>query len=407
MKYSFLDSLHLDFLEQMRERLISFYEPHVALDGGGFAWLGEDGEPLAEKGSQLWIGARMTHVFALAHLLGQPGAKALAQHGVDFYAGGPGQDKEFGGWFAQVGGDTPSDRKELYGQAHVLLAGSTAVLAGLDGGPSLVDHALELLENRYWVEADGACIEDFDRAFTCADAYRGQNANMHLTEALIACWEATRDALALERAVRIARRIAGPAASIDEGSWRLVEHFDASWGKLPGYNRDYPAHPFRPYGSQPGHWLEWAKLLMQLKGLGVDEPWLLPAAERLFRGAIADGWAAPGGFVYTVGWDGKPVVDTRFWWELAEGVGAARLLWLETGNVYYAKWYEQIWAFIDAHLVDQGGNWYPELDAQANPSTNTWIGRPDLYHAYQATLYACLPKDKGLAAWAATCPRLP
>ncbi|WP_408647195.1 AGE family epimerase/isomerase [Tessaracoccus coleopterorum] len=29
-----------------------------------------------------------------------------------------------------------------------------------------------------------------------------------------------------------------------------------------------PHHPFRPFGSQPGHWLEWAKLLMQMKGSG-------------------------------------------------------------------------------------------------------------------------------------------
>ena len=78
------------------------------------------------------------------------------------------------------------------------------------------------------MEADGAGIDAFDREFHRAEPYRGQNANMHLAEAYLAAHEATGDKQLLERAARIARRIAGRAADATEGAWRLPEHFDAA-----------------------------------------------------------------------------------------------------------------------------------------------------------------------------------
>jgi mannose/cellobiose epimerase-like protein (N-acyl-D-glucosamine 2-epimerase family) len=46
------------------------------------------------------------------------------------------------------------------------------------------------------------------------------------------------------------------------------------------YNRDEPAHPFRPYGATVGHWLEWARLALHLRAaLGSAAPqWLLDDA---------------------------------------------------------------------------------------------------------------------------------
>ena len=35
--------------------------------------------------------------------------------------------------------------------------------------------------------------------------------------------------------------------------------------------------------------------------------------------------------------------------------------------------------------------WTPELDRDNRPSTRTWAGHPDIYHALQATLMARLP----------------
>lgn len=398
----FDDDTHLRWLAAHRAELLDFYQPEVTLPGAGLAYLDTNGHALTSQGSQLWLTARMIHVFALAHLMGRAGADKVVEHGLDFLVDGPGHDGRYGGWFAAVGGVEASQRKELYGHAHVLLAGSSAMQAGFSGGEALVNECLDIIDRYFWVEADGACREAFDRTFTDEDDYRGQNANMHLTEALMAAYEVTGDAVLLQRARRIATRIAGPAASGEPGSHRLVEHFTLDWQPMPEFNRDQPRHKFRPFGSQPGHWLEWAKLLLQLQGQGVDEPWLLPAARNLFDGAIEDGMVDGGGFVYTVDFDGIPVVEERFFWEPAEAMGAARMLYLATNEDRYAAIYQQIWQYCHRYFIDHThGSWFPELDIHNEPLTATWPGKPDLYHVFQATMYAQLPQTQGLAAWAA------
>ncbi len=398
----FLSPTHRAWLTAHREGLLDFYQPAVRLPSGGYAWLDDNGAPLVDKGAQLWLGARMIHVFSLATMLGRPGAAEVVEHGLDFYVDGPGRDHEYGGWFPVVGGDAPSDSKELYGIAQMLLAGSSATTAGFSRGPTLMEQALSVIDRYFWLEEWGRCAEGYDRTFTHLDPYRGQNANMHLTEAYLAAHQVTGEAELLARATRIASHIAGRAADREvDGSWRLPEHFDAEWRPLLDYNIDEPRHPFRPYGSQVGHWLEWAKLLLQIEAQGVDEPWLARAAEALFDAAVGEGWLEPGGFVYTVDWNGRPVVTERYFWELPEAMGAARLLWLRTGDQRYADWYRRLWEFCDRHVIDhQRGSWYPELDDQARPITFTWEGKADVYHVFQGTLYAFMSAEQSFASWA-------
>ena len=398
----FTDPTHRAWLIAHREGLLDFYQPRVCLPSGGYAWLDDHGAPLVSKGAQLWLGARMLHVFSVETMLGRPGADVVVEHGLDFYVDGPGRDHQYGGWFPVVGGDAPADRKELYGLAHMLLAGSSATTAGFSRGPAVMAEALDLIDRHFWLEEWGRCAEGYDRTFAELDRYRGQNANMHLAEAYLAAHQVTGDAELLRRATRIAFHIAGRAASSGAGgSWRLPEHFDADWRPLPGYNIDEPRHPFRPYGSQIGHWLEWSKLLLQLQAQGVDEPWVGAAAEVLFSAAIQEGWSEPGGFVYTVDWDGRPVVMERYFWEPPEAIGAATLLWHRSHEQKYADWYRRLWEFCDHHFVDhERGGWFAELDGAGRPVSFTWEGKPDLYHAYQAPLYAVVPPRPSLAAWA-------
>lgn len=404
----FESAAHRAWLARHRESLLDFYQPSVCLPGGGYAWLANDGSPLPAKGAQLWIGSRMIHVFSLAAMLGRPGAAEVVEHGLDFYVDGAGRDHEYGGWYPTVGGDAPSDRKELYGIAQMLLAGSSATTAGFSRGPALMAEALEVIDRHFWLEEWGRCAEAYDRTFTELDPYRGQNANMHLAEAYLAAHQVTADPEHLSRAKRIAFHIAGRAAQRDvAGSWRLPEHFDASWEPILDYNVDDPRHPFRPFGSQIGHWLEWAKLLEQIAAQGVDEPWLGQAAEALFEASVREGWIEPGGFVYTVDWQGQPVVAERFFWEPPEAMGAARLLWLRTRDQRYLDWYRRLWEYCDRYFVDHAqGSWYPELDSQSRPVTYTWEGKPDLYHVYQGTLYALVPAGLGLATWARDAARM-
>jgi mannose/cellobiose epimerase-like protein (N-acyl-D-glucosamine 2-epimerase family) len=168
------------------------------------------------------------------------------------------------------------------------------------------------------------------------------------------------------------------------------------------YNAENKKDQFRPYGTTPGHGLEWSRLLLEARaGLGEAAPeWMLGAGRELFARAVQDGWAPDGepGFVYTVGWDGQPVVTERLHWVVAEGVGAAATLYRATGDESYARQYAAWWDYIDADVLDiEAGSWHHELDPHGRVSRTIWNGKPDAYHAVQATLIPRLPLTPALA----------
>jgi sulfoquinovose isomerase len=393
------DPAHDRWLRREGDRLLAHYarwSPDHA--GGGFHWVGVGGPPQPGRGKELWINARMVHVFALAHLAGHGTAGALVDHGLSFLAG-PLRDGRHGGWFETVDLDgRPDDpRKSCYGHAFVLLAASSAAVAGRPGAMELLEDAAAVLDRRFWREEDGLAVERYERDWSGLEPYRGQNSNMHLTEAYLAATEATGDGRFRGRARRIAGRLVEEARA---RSWRLPEHFDERWRVVADYHRDRPADPFRPYGSTVGHWLEWARLLVQLR-TSTDDPegTLLAAAVDLFDAATSEGWeTSPPGFVYTVDWDGRPVVRDRYHWVAAEAIGAAVALHRATGEARYLDWYARVWDHVERHLIDrEGGGWFHQLDPEDRPVSTVWEGRPDLYHAYQATLFGRVPGTGGLA----------
>lgn len=209
-------------------------------------------------------------------------------------------------------------------------------------------------------------VEEWDRAFTTLDGYRGVNANMHTVEAYLAAADVTEDRRWLDRAVRILERVVHGWAR--EWSWRLPEHFDATWTAVPDYNRDRPADPFRPFGATIGHWFEWARLTLHaraaLTALG-DEPaaWMLDDPQGLFDAGVREGWCVDGspGFVYTVDFEGRPVVRERMHWVAAEAIGAAAALHHATGDTAYDRWYRTWWDYVDTEVIDRaGGSWWHE-----------------------------------------------
>ena len=311
------------------DRLLDFAE-RSRLPEGGFGYLGDDGRVLPGRPVETWIVARMTHVFGLAHLLGRPGAEELVRHGVAALTDGPLRDAEHGGWRAS----TEDDTKAAYVHAFVVLAGSTATAAGVAGGPALLRDALDVWQRRFWDDAEGMAVEEWDRGWTTCAAYRGVNANMHGVEAMLAAADAVSDAAIAHRlrgqALRTTERVVHGWARASD--WRLPEHFTARWEPLPDYNRDRPADPFRPYGVTVGHQFEWARLALHLRAAldqganGHKRPsWLLEDAVALFDAAATRGWAADGsdGFPYTLDWDVRRGVGARMHWVLCEAVAAA------------------------------------------------------------------------------------
>jgi mannose/cellobiose epimerase-like protein (N-acyl-D-glucosamine 2-epimerase family) len=387
---------HPAWLAQEPRRLIAFARGSAV--PGGFAWLDAVGAPDPSRPLALWITTRMTHVFAVGHLTGEPDCAGLVDHGLAAL-GGTFADREHGGWFGELRDGRPDGTaKEAYGHAFVLLAACSAKAAGRPGAERLLAQAAEVIERRFWSDAEGACRESWDRDWAAAEDYRGANANMHLVEAFLAAGDVTGADVWHTRALRIAERLIDGEARAHE--WRLPEHYDGRWRPLPRYNADAPRHPFRPYGATPGHALEWARLLVQLhETLPAPPGWLAQAARRLFARAVADGWdPVRGGFAYTTDLAGRPVVRDRFHWVVAEAMAAAAALHAFTREAGYADWYDRFCGFADTHLRDLAhGSWRHELDPENRPAAATWPGKPDVYHALQASLLPRLAPAPSLA----------
>ncbi len=391
--------------EAEASRLLDFGRG-AALPGGGFGWLGADGTLDESQPCPLYINARMTHVWALAHLQGVAGAAALAASGLAAFAGRY-ADPVNGGWFSSldVAGKVVDPVKANYAHAHVLLAASSATAAGIPGAADVLAAAASAVEQHFWSDAEGAAVESWNADFTRSEPYRGANSNMHSVEAYLAAGDATGNPAWHARAASIAGRLIDRYARAN--GWRIPEHYDEQWRPVLDYNADHPSDQFRPYGTTPGHSFEWARLLLDLEaaqaaqsGQTAPAPWLAQAAAALFDQAVADGEDRDGhpGLIYTVDEHGQPVVTARLHWVACEAVLAADALYRRTGEDRFAAARARWWDEIDRYFIDRaGGGWWQELAPDLTPATSTWSGKPDVYHSYQALLFPSLPLSPAAA----------
>ena len=126
----------------------------------------------------------------------------------------------------------------------------------------------------------------------------------------------------------------------------------------------------------------------------------IESAEKLFDRAVKDGWNADGepGIVYTTDWNGKPVVHDRMHWVLAEAINTSAVLWHVTGKQKYADAYAGFMEYLDEKVLDhKNGSWFHQMDCNNVPSNTVWPGKPDLYHAVQATLIPYYVPDLSIA----------
>ncbi|RKQ95739.1 mannose/cellobiose epimerase-like protein (N-acyl-D-glucosamine 2-epimerase family) [Kushneria sinocarnis] len=386
---------HHAWLEAEGQRLLAFYRASRHPDCG-FAALDEHGRLAADAHPDTMITARMTHCFALAAMRGTPGTAPLVAHGVAALRG-PLADSEFGGWYSELPREGEAQPKQAYIHAFVALAAASAWQSGNEEAGPLLQDVSRVLEQRFWSDSEGRLREGFSRDWRDEEAYRGGNSNMHATEALLQLADVLGEPVWRQRACSIVENIIHHHARPND--YRVVEHFDENWHEWRDYNADSPKDPFRPYGATPGHSFEWARLLLHLEaGLlshGETAPgWLLEDAQGLFRRATELGWAADGepGLIYTHDWENQPLVRERLHWPVAEAASAAAALYQRTGHSGYEIWYRRFWDYIDRFLIDrERGSWWHELDAHNRPSSQLWSGKPDLYHAFQATLLPRLP----------------
>ena len=248
------------------------------------------------------------------------------------------------------------ETKHMYGLAFVMLAASHATRLGVEGAREVLESAFELAERRFYEPGPGLYADEATPAWTVSP-YRGQNANMHACEALIAAFEATGETHYLVRAEALAHGITVRLAERTGGD--IWEHHHADWTPDWDYNRHDRSNIFRPWGYQPGHFTEWAKLLCQLD-VHHPQPWHLARATALFDRAWTVAWdARHGGMHYGFAPDGSICDPAKYHWVQAETLAAAALLAQRTGQQRYLDAYRLQWQYCWDHFVDhQQGAWF-------------------------------------------------
>lgn len=386
---------HRHWLMAQANGLFDFFQFRTMNPKGGFFDLDDQGKPLggANPTRGIHVSARMVHCYSIGYLLGRPGSGDIIDHGMQ-YLWERHRDEQHGGYFWQVNDDGPVDaNKQGYGHAFVLLAASSAKVVGHPLADKMLADITEVLETRFWEPRHGAIAEEFQRDWLPVDdgRYRGQNSNMHLTEALMAAFEATGDRAYIDKAESIADLVIRRCAA--KVGFRVAEHFDPDWV----IDQDYyhPDEMFRPAGTTPGHWLEWSRLLLQLWSLGGKKHgWMPDAAKALFVQSMSLGWdKEKGGFFYTLDWTDKPTKTNKLWWPMCEAAGAAHFLNEHLpSDRFYEDSYRLIWGTIATRFIDhKNGGWHEELTENMVPAHMLFPGKGDIYHALQACLIPLFP----------------
>ena len=370
---------------------MAFYHPRCIDPAGGFfQYFRDDGSIYDRSHRHLVSSTRFVFNYAMAaREFGNTAYLDVVRHGLD-YLEEVHRNPRSNGYAWTIRDRKPEDRtNHAYGVAFVLLAFASARKAGIAEAAAGMDRTWNLLEQRFW-DADAGLYRDEADVDWRFSPYRGQNANMHMCEAMLAAFEASGERRYLDRALVLADHMTRRQAASTGGL--VWEHYDAGWNVDWDYNRDNPKHLFRPWGFQPGHQTEWAKLLVML-GRHVDADWLLPTARHLFDTAVARAWDNEyGGLCYGFApdgprGDGKVCDDDKYFWVQAESLAAAALLAERTGDDAYGSWYDRLWTYAWEHFVDhEYGAWYRILDRRNRKYSNekSPAGKTD-YH----TMGAC------------------
>ena len=383
-------------LDHVRHTL-SFYHPRAIDPTGGFYhFLKNDGSVFDAHTRHLVSSTRYVFLWAMAarHFPETPAYADNARRAVDFLRSAH-RNPATGGYawqlrWADGKAEVTDASNHCYGLAFVLLAYAHAVLAGITQARGWLDETFELMERHFWQPEFGLYADEAGADWALSP-YRGQNANMHATEACLAAFEATGERAFLDRAVMVATNVHQRLAPLTDGTM-IWEHYTRDWAVDWDYNRNDTSNIFRPWGYQPGHCTEWARLL-----IGIERhrplPWLLEKAEALFELAFRHAWDEKfGGLYYGFAPDFVICDERKYHWVQCESLATAAVLAQRTGKAVYWQWYDRLWAYCWEHWIDhQHGAWYRLLSRENVNTTDekSPAGKVD-YHTTGAC-YAILP----------------
>lgn len=409
---AWIDSVeHNRWLSHQMQALIN--TGRKAMVETGFAFLTPEGDIDRSQPVDLAVTSRITHVFCLATLMGLPGSRKYADHGIkclrkNFV------DPEHGGWFPAIAHDLDEDghgvpiaealeSKSQYANSFVLLAAASGTAANRPGSHDLLLDVIRDQEAHWWDESVDRVRHRWSRDYTELAKYYGMDSNMHTTEAYLAVAEVMNDPVWIDRATSILQFVYNEAS---QHEWRIGEHYDQNWKAMRDHYGKSRQDKSVPYGVVIGHQFEWARLALHVRAanrtLGRTSPdWLLELAQEMFERARVDGWRRNGepGFVHTVDFNGEVVSPNRMQWITSEAVSATsalrRAILDDGGSVgdveHYDHCYRSWIDFIEEFIIEEPGLWRRELDEHNNVVESSLPGLPDNYHGVQALLIQRLP----------------
>lgn len=378
-----------NFLKSHVRSILSFYYPQCIDETGGyFQHFDADGKADSRNSQKhLVSSSRLTINFAVAaKQFADRDFLEAARHGVKFLRNGHRNAKTGGyAWTLEHGQVSDADN-HCYGIAFAFMAYARTYAAGAREIFDDIEETFQFMERNFWQEQDQLYVDVVAADLKEVSPYRGQNSNMHCCEALISAYEATGERRYLDRAIIIARRVTVDLAAQCDG--RIWEHYNDRWQVDFDYNAGDTENKLRPWGYQPGHFTEWAKLLL-LINKHTSQGWMVSRAQALFDQAMEVTFDSDhGGLFYGFSPSGEICSDGKYSWVQAETIVAAALLATQQENRKYWRIYHQFWQYVWTYMIDHELKcWHRNLtrDNKIISAPAVAMGRTD-YHAICACM---------------------
>lgn len=349
------------------QKSIDFFHPHcVDPQGGFFHYFAEDGSVYDKTTRVLVTEARFVFSMAVAYqYLKKEEYKEAVRHGVAFLRG-PLRNNSNGAYHWVLENGKPTDSKiYTYALAFCLLAYSKAVQVGIEEAKAHVGETFDLMEKHLWDTNHCLYAEEADANWVVGP-YRSESGNLHTTEALIAAYEATKEQRYLDRAALVANNICNRQAGLCQGL--VWEHYKEDWSADMDFkNSAKELSIFRPWGFQPGHQTEWARLLLMLNTYA-PAIWYVPKARFLFDITMKQAWDPEhGGLAYSFDPSGEVCDWDKIFWVQIESAGTAAMLACCTEKDEYWMHYDELWKYSWKTMVDhKHGSWYRRMSRQGD-----------------------------------------
>ncbi len=315
-----------------------FRQVHTFTQAGLRGWL-DRGEEIGARGFD----------YLLAHACPHGGARGCVFHMAD-------------------DGGVIDDRRDLYDQAFVLLACASRIEAGDKMRALALAESTVAFLDRELASSHGGWLESDRKKLP-----RRQNPHMHLFEAFMALYRATKE----ERFLRYADSIHGifEAHFYDPSSGVIRENFSEDWT------------PRKNEMVEPGHMLEWVWLLDAYERCGRGTPFDI--RERLYDRAVTLGADEQfHGFVDNLAAPRGGEHSAKRLWPQTEYLRASLAMARRGSRDAAAHAEKLIAALFHTYLaIEPKGLWIDEFDACGAPSAMD-VPASILYHLHEAAAEA-------------------